>query len=404
MSYYTTEVRDLCESFGGYAEGVRGIDEQIDTARKTIFDFDYPVFSEEYRGYLEKKILKHYYFREIGAETFGMWQLQLSTKLNEIMPYYNQLYKSELVKLEPLINQKTGQTVKEDSKGTREYRGEKADNARERNTAQNTETTRSNREDIGTENTKEKQNASALNNDSGNSSSISTPRVQETVQNYKDGTTSSSGTTVNEQKVAGQNTHAFTEFNIESDTPQGGLGNISNTPVTDQNIGNPSGSQVYASRVAEHTHKDIESLNDGKKEQTTLNSGNSAESGTTTTSRTGTDKVQNTENSTRTEERTADNERTGTRENRSSDTASRQSGSESTRSNTYTSDDTQKEKTAGDRLVNTIVKGLQGVSESQLLKEWRETFLNIDMQVIEDLQELFMSLYTPVYSPFFTYI
>ena len=404
MSYYTTEVRSLCESFGGYAEGVRGIDEQIDKARKTIFDFDYPVFSEEYRGYLEKKILKHYYFREIGAETFGMWQVQLSTKLNEIMPYYNQLYKSELVKLEPLINQKTGQTVKEDSKGTREYRGEKADNARERNTAQNTEKTRSNREDVGIENTKEKQNASTLNNDRGNSKSVSTPKVKEKVQNYNNGTTSTSGTTVNEQKVAGQNTHAFTEFNIESDTPQGGLGNITNTPLSDEHIGDPTGTNIYASRVAEHTHKDIESLNDGKREQITSNSESSVESGTTTTSRTGSDTVQNTENSTRKEERTADNERIGSRENRSSDTASRQAGSESTRSNVYTSYDTQKEKTAGDRLVNTIVKGLQGVSESQLLKEWRETFLNIDMQVIEDLQELFMSLYAPVYYPFFTYI
>ena len=397
MSYYTTEVRYLCESFGGYAEGVRGIDEQIDKARKTIFDFEYPMFSEEYRGYLESKILKHYYFREIGAETFGMWQLQLSTKLNEIMPYYNQLYKSELIKLEPLINQKTGQTVKEDSKGTREYRGEKSDNASEKNISKNTENARSNREDIGIENTKEKQNTSSLNNDIGNSKSITTPKVQETVQNYNDGTTSSSGTTVNEQKVAGQNTHAYTEFNIESDTPQGGLGNITGSPVTGADIGDPSGSQVYASRVAEHTHKDTESLNDGKKEQTTENSESSSTRGTTTTSRTGSDTVQNTENNTRTEERTADNERTGSRENRTSDTTSRQAGSESTRSNNYTSDDTQKEKTAGDRLVNTIVKGVQGVSESQLLKEWRETFLNIDMQVIEDLQSLFISLYTPIF-------
>ena len=48
--------------------------------------------------------MKHYYTREIGEETVGLWKLRLDAKLNEIMPYYNQLYKSELLEFNPLYD------------------------------------------------------------------------------------------------------------------------------------------------------------------------------------------------------------------------------------------------------------------------------------------------------------
>jgi hypothetical protein len=35
--------------------------------------------------------------REIGQETFAQFKLQLDNKLNEIMPYYNQLFESQLL-------------------------------------------------------------------------------------------------------------------------------------------------------------------------------------------------------------------------------------------------------------------------------------------------------------------
>lgn len=46
------------------------------------------------RDELNKKILNHYRFYEIGSETIGRFLYNLETTLNEIMPYYNQLYKS----------------------------------------------------------------------------------------------------------------------------------------------------------------------------------------------------------------------------------------------------------------------------------------------------------------------
>lgn len=106
MSKYTTEVRFICETSAGLTEsvGYSGIDEVLEKARDKVFDFDFPIFDENYRAILENKILKHYYTREIGAESVGLWKLWLNTRMNEIMPYYNKLYESELIKFNPMYD------------------------------------------------------------------------------------------------------------------------------------------------------------------------------------------------------------------------------------------------------------------------------------------------------------
>lgn len=60
------------------------------------FDFkmnNYPIFDENYRETLNNNILYHYYENEIGFETAPLFRFYLNQKLNEIMPYYNELYK-----------------------------------------------------------------------------------------------------------------------------------------------------------------------------------------------------------------------------------------------------------------------------------------------------------------------
>ena len=52
----------------------------------------YPIFDEEYRNTLNQKILNHYYENEIGFETANLFKFYLNNKMNEIMPYYNELY------------------------------------------------------------------------------------------------------------------------------------------------------------------------------------------------------------------------------------------------------------------------------------------------------------------------
>lgn len=84
MSSYTVELRQLIQN--GYDIGLK----------------DYPIFDESYRETLNNKIIMHYWIREIGAETAGLFKLYLNRTMDEIMPYYNQLYKSAQLDFDPL--------------------------------------------------------------------------------------------------------------------------------------------------------------------------------------------------------------------------------------------------------------------------------------------------------------
>ena len=77
MAKYTTTIRNL-------------MDNNFDFGLK-----DYPIFDAEYRTILNNKILMHYYMDEIGFETAGLFKVYLNNKMNEIMPYYNELYKKQ---------------------------------------------------------------------------------------------------------------------------------------------------------------------------------------------------------------------------------------------------------------------------------------------------------------------
>src|ERR1700741_2586204 len=94
MAKYTTLVRTLVEN---------GVD---------LFDFDYPIFDENYRPILEQQIINNYYFREIGMETVGQFKWYLKARLNLIMPYYNRLYETLdlITKDDYFINQNSTET------------------------------------------------------------------------------------------------------------------------------------------------------------------------------------------------------------------------------------------------------------------------------------------------------
>ena len=119
MSKYTTEVRYICEHFSDLNEsvGYYKVNEVIEKSRQKIFNFDYPIFDEKYRSVIETKILKHYYTREIGFESVGLWLLKLETKLNEIMPFYNQFYKSNLLEFNPFYDVDVKTTSKREING-----------------------------------------------------------------------------------------------------------------------------------------------------------------------------------------------------------------------------------------------------------------------------------------------
>ena len=94
MSQYTTELRFLVQQ--GYDLGLR----------------DYPIFDESYRNALNKKIVDEYYFREIGQETPERFKHYLNHTMNMIMPYYNQMYQSQLLEIDPLLTYRDSETMK----------------------------------------------------------------------------------------------------------------------------------------------------------------------------------------------------------------------------------------------------------------------------------------------------
>ena len=63
---------------------------------KKLFDFPYDFYDEDLKNQFEIKFLDHYYFDEIGFETIDRFKHRLRTRLNEIAPYYKQLYFTEL--------------------------------------------------------------------------------------------------------------------------------------------------------------------------------------------------------------------------------------------------------------------------------------------------------------------
>lgn len=86
------------------------------------FDRDdvYPIWKESHRAELEKKIVEHYAFRQIGFETAGRFKFELNKKLREIMPYYCKIWATTQYKYNPIenYNMVEGSTDKVTSKET----------------------------------------------------------------------------------------------------------------------------------------------------------------------------------------------------------------------------------------------------------------------------------------------
>lgn len=122
MSKYTTEVRFICESYAGYdmSQDYNNVEYVLNESWFRVFDFEFPIFDENYRQVLCKKILKHYYTREIGLETVGLWKLKLDTLMNEIMPYYNERYKTTVYDFNPLYDVNYSRSFLENQGGENE--------------------------------------------------------------------------------------------------------------------------------------------------------------------------------------------------------------------------------------------------------------------------------------------
>ena len=309
MSKYTTEVRFICENSAGLSEseGADNIDSILDRCWNKVFNFDFPIFDENYRQVLCRKILKHYYTREIAHETVGRWKLALNAKLNEIMPYYNQLYKSELLKFNPFYD--VDLTRSREGSGTRDTTGSTSNTSTESGTNTKTDTITS------------KETSS----DTSNSTESNTSKTTESNSN---------------NTVTNDNT-----LNRFSDTPQNSMdtqGIADSVPLT----------------TVTKVNEDI----------------NVNSTGSSTVDVTGS--------------KTGKVDSSGSVNKTINDTVKGTDSREINGSGTSTEN-----INSTDKYIETV-KGKQGTeSYSSMLMKFRETFLNIDMMIIEDCSDCFFTLW-----------
>lgn len=74
-----------------------------DTDDKLHLSVDYyPIYDENHRAELNEKIIRHYALREIGQETAQQFIFYLGVTMAEIMPYFNERYKTLDMEYNPL--------------------------------------------------------------------------------------------------------------------------------------------------------------------------------------------------------------------------------------------------------------------------------------------------------------
>lgn len=74
-----------------------------DTDDKLHLSADYyPIYDENHRAELNEKIVRHYVLREIGQETAQQFTLYLGATMAEIMPYFNERYRTLDMEYNPL--------------------------------------------------------------------------------------------------------------------------------------------------------------------------------------------------------------------------------------------------------------------------------------------------------------
>lgn len=128
MSKYTTEVRWIVEQTLDEL-GLEHTEANWSKCWKVLGLDDYPLFAETHRDVLNSKIVRHFYTREIGSETVGRWRMFVRDAMHRIMPYYNQLYESEVKAAGLEMYKDRFLTTTEHSQGTSNSASESSSNS-----------------------------------------------------------------------------------------------------------------------------------------------------------------------------------------------------------------------------------------------------------------------------------
>ena len=423
MSKYTTELRYICEQLVGlqHSIGLENTDSIIEQARVILFNFDYNLENLTDRKRLETKILRHYYFREISAETVGQFRFFLKSKMIEVMEYYGELYKTARLTFNPLEdtnytekytstgiknsmgNTETGEhttnngtehstttdsgTSTDTTTGTSEKTTDTWETINRKGSNQHTEKGTSNSTENGTTDTTAN---GTVNKETSGNSTVTFGKSTKTVSD-NNGTTDNSGT----------NTGTRSTKDRYSDTPQGTLARIENdTYLTNARITDVTDDFRHTDKTTTIGNETSTATDSGSDKTVTSGSDNTTTKDTTkTTSEKTVSGTNNVEYSGSDSEETARH------------AISTENGKTTSKSSGETSGNTEFSKTSGNesdlkRVVNNAsqdtntdnyfktVKGkMAGASYAEMLTAYRNTILNLDLQVIQELSELFIFLY-----------
>ena len=387
MAKYTTEVRSICEQKAGLEEskGFNDIDTILDASWDKIFTTHCTIFDEQYRSVICKKILKHYYTREIGLETVGLWMLFMNRKLEEILPYYNQLYNSELIQFNPMHNMdltknrsKAGQEAGGTSATGGSLLSESIIGSKNTTGSENKNKTRSEDEDITVTGQNAKTKSTTEDEDTTFTSSTNT-------QDSSTSTSAEMGTSERDISRSRDNDVIDTGASRDSysDTPQGTVSNVEdNSYLT--NYRRVTDNRSNVTDEAEITNDDT----------------STSMSGTYTDSSTGskgtidvTDKgIVNNETENDSSRDVTDRGITGT-EAETKQNVVNESDSKSKMNTATNNSTTTSTLSTTESYIETVVGNNGSYNFSRLLQDFRDTFLNIDMMVINEFKGLFMGLW-----------
>ena len=345
MSDYTTQLRFICESYANRNDKPQpqaDVDETIRLARTKLFSFDYPIFDENYREHLESKIISHFYTREKGLETGGLFKHHLKNKMREIMPYYNQMYLSEKLKFDPFMNTEVNDSHNSVREDTHDAEGNR----------------------IGLEQAATDRDLTAHSDDE---SGKTYEQKDKQIRDSDKETTSQGASDLNSTLTKSgteKNTVAGTDVLVKhSDTP---LGSINATTA----VGDNSNYLSDVTQTITSPTTDAKLTFDNRKDKTNSTSIDETSENTTA--------VEQTEN----ESQGGESSRGSSDNKVDESTISEASRSENT---TEASKDTGKLDYFGK------VFGKTGSETySEMLNKFRQTFLNIDLDVIHELDTLFM--------------
>jgi hypothetical protein len=110
MASYTMPLREYIEMWSQDNEDLPTRD-VIEVGRPKLFDFDYPLFTPDYKKDFETRFIRNFYFTEIGFETEELFKFHLENWLQINMPFWNNMLKSELITFDPLTNTKVDSTA-----------------------------------------------------------------------------------------------------------------------------------------------------------------------------------------------------------------------------------------------------------------------------------------------------